>query len=262
MRAGVLWFLLVALACAASVGLVGWLAPHVALAPIPAFALAYAAVTGEILSLSYYAPRASPRAIAVAAGLCLLGLLALARAPNTLLSAMLLTLVLGAGASSIGAWVGGRIAKPGQLSAVALVSAIADLWSVFDPSAPSARLAEQVVAHPEQLALFALPYPLLGTALVPAVIGAGDLVFAALYVAAFRAHGLSLRRVLVALGVAFALGLFGLLVTLRPLPLLPLLGLAVLACDPAARSLTRAEWRTVLLLCTGLVTAILVRVLR
>ena len=123
-------------------------------------------------------------------------------------------------------------------------------------------MAEQVAAHPEQLALFALPFPLLGTELVPAVIGAGDLVFAALYVAAFRAHRLPLARVMVALSLAFASGLAGLLVTLRPLPLLPLLGLAVLACEPATRSLTRREWRTVLLLCAGLVSAISVRVLR
>jgi hypothetical protein len=255
-------FWLAAVCCALAVWLVGLVAPRLALDPLGAFAVAYVAVTLQILALASCAPRLAARSLLLACGACALGLLALAFAPNTLLYAGLLTLALGALSSLLGAFVGARIEQPGQLAAVALVSAIADLWSVLDPTAPSARFAEQVLAHPERLALFALPFPLLGTPLVPAVIGAGDVVFAALYVAAFRAFGLSVKRVLLASLGAFVTGLCGLLILQRPLPLLPLLGLAVVACDPAARSLTGREWRTVLLVCAGLITAILLRVSR
>ena len=251
-----------ALGCALSVWLVGLFAPRLALEPLLAFAVAYVAVTLQILALAWLAPSLAPRFLLLAAGACALALLALAWAPNTLAYAALLTLALGPLAGLLGGFVGARIEKPGQLAAVALVSAIADLWSVLDPSAPSARFAEQVLAHPERLALFALPFPLLGTSLVPAVIGAGDVVFAALYVAAFRAFHLSVERALLALLGAFLTGLCALLILQRPLPLLPLLGLAVVACDPAARSLTGREWRTVLLVCAGLGAAILLRVSR
>jgi hypothetical protein len=255
-------FFLAAVGCALTVGLVGLAAPLLGLPPLAGFALAYVAVTGEILLLSALAPQLAPVRVA---GVCAAGMLALwglSRMPATAPYAAALTLALGTSATLLGAAVGARIEKPGQLAAVALVSALADLWSVFDPNAPSARFAEQVLAHPEQLALFALPFPLLGTALVPAVIGAGDVVFAALYVAAFRAHGLSVARVLLALLLAFGAGLLGLLVTLRPLPLLPLLGLSVLAADPAARSLSGREWRTVIVVCVALLSAIMIRVLR
>ena len=98
--------------------------------------------------------------------------------------------------------------------------------------------------------------------MVPPLIGAGDLVFAALYVAAFRRHGLPARRALGALGGAFALGLGLLCLTLRPIPLLPLLGGAVVLSDRRARSLDRRGWRTVLLVSAALLVAIALRVLR
>jgi hypothetical protein len=237
-------------------------APQLTLEPHWAFVVAYSAVTLEILVLSWCAPRLSPLRSALVCALPLLGWVALAQLSATARTAALLTLTLGSVAALLGSALGARIEKPGQLAAVAVVSAIADLWSVFDPSAPSARFAEQALARPDQLALFALPFPVLGTPLIPAVIGAGDVVFAALYVAAFRAHGLSVRRVLLALAAGFALGLLGLLVTLEPLPLLPLLGAAVVLSDPAARSLSAREWRTVIGVSAALVLAIALRLSR
>lgn len=251
-----------AAASAALVYVCGLCAPALTIAPEPSFAIAYGAVTVEILALSWSAPRLKPLWTALVCALAAGGVGVLASQLASPRSAALLTLSLGCLAALLGAALGARIEKPGQLAAVALVSAIADLWSVFDPSAPSARFAEQAIAEPDRLALFALPFPLLGTPLIPAVIGAGDVVFAALYVAAFRAHALSVKRVLVALGVAFALGLLGLLVTRVPLPLLPLLGAAVVAVDPAARSLSGREWRTVSGVCVALVVAIALRLSR
>ncbi|MDB4976395.1 MAG: hypothetical protein JWN48_4736 [Myxococcaceae bacterium] len=247
---------------ALSVWLVAQVAPALTLSPLAGFAVAYLAVTAEILSLAALAPGLAPRVAGAACALGMAGLIGLSSAPSSAPYAAVLTFVLGGTASLLGATLGARIEQPGQLVAVASVSAIADLWSVFDRSAPSARFAEQVLSHPERLALFALPYPLLGSDLTPAVIGAGDVAFAALYVAAFRAHGLSLWRVNLALAAAFLAGLMALLITLRPLPLLPLLGLAVVASEPAARSLTRREWRTVLVVCAAMIGAIVVRISR
>jgi len=251
-----------AAASAALVYVCGLYAPTLAVAPAPSFAIAYGAVTVEILALAWSAPRLRPLWTALVCALAVGGVGALASQLASPHSAALLTLSLGCLAALLGAALGGRIEKPGQLAAVALVSGIADLWSVFDPGAPSARFAERAIAEPDRLALFALPFPLLGTPLIPAVIGAGDVVFAALYVAAFRAHALSVKRVVLALGVAFALGLLGLLVTRAPLPLLPLLGAAAVAIDPAARSLSGREWRTVIGVCVALVIAIALRLSR
>lgn len=251
-------FLLVALVCGLTVYAASLLAPALPLDPLLAFALAFAAVTAEILALGWAAPalpvgRAAPLVLLAVAVLVALHVAAL---PASGSYAALLTLALGVAAPLIGAWLGARIEQPGQLAAVAIVSTIADLWSVFDPAAPSARFAEQALSAPEQLAVFALPFPLAGTPLVPAVIGAGDVVFTALYLAAFRAHGLASRRLVVALALAYAVGLAMLIITLRALPLLPLLGLAAVASEPAARALTGRDWRTVAIVCTALLLGV------
>ena len=240
----------------------GAIAPYVALAPRVAFALAFAAVALEILLLATLAPVRATRSALIAIGVLLVVLIALREAPARGVAPALLTLTLGSAATLVGAALGGRIEQPGQLVAVALVSGIADLWSVLDPQAPSARLAADALAEPERLALFALPFPMLGSDLVPAVIGAGDVVFATLYVAAFRRHRLPRGRVLCALATGFALGLGALLITLRPVPLLPLLGAAVVLSDARARSLPAREWRTVALACAALLSVIALRVLR
>jgi hypothetical protein len=255
-------FALCAFASASCVYAVGLAAPSIPLAPTLAFALAYLFVTSEILALGLTAPRLAPAATAIGSAVAVVGVVLLAGSASTPCSAALLTLALGPGATLLGAALGARTDKPGQLAAVALVSSIADLWSVFDEAAPSARLAAQAMAQPEQLALFALPFPMLGTPIVAAVIGAGDVLFVALYVAAFRVHGLSTLRLSLALAAAFVLGLLGLLVALVPLPLLPLLGLAAVLSDPAARSLTAREWRTVLLVSAALLGAIALRLAR
>ncbi len=257
---GWLRFAGVALACAGVVLAVGGVAPALCIDARAAFAVAYIAVTSEILALAAALPYARRAWLGALPALVLLAWLAkVAAAPW---SAALLTLALGTSVPLIGAAVGAAIERPAHLAAVGLVSSLADLWSVFDPGAPSAKLAEQALAEPEKLSPFALPFPLLGTPLIPAVIGAGDVLFAALYVAAFRAHGLPTRRLMRALALAFAVGLLVLLLTLRPIPLLPLLAGAVLASEPAARALSRREWRAVVSVCVLMLAAIAVRVVR
>jgi hypothetical protein len=255
---GLIRFVVCGLTCALAVLGMGRVAPHVALDATVSFALAYACVSAEILGFAWSAP--ASRGGSGLAVLGLVGALAMAGREATPLAGGALTLMLGLGAAAAGAALGARIQKAAHLAAVGLVSAIADLWSVFDPGAPSATLAVQALAEPERLTPFALPFPMLGTPLIPAVIGAGDVLFVALYVAAFRAHGLALGRLLVSLGLAFAVGLLFLLTTLSPIPLLPLLATAVIASEPAARALDKREWLTVLSVCALLLGAIVLRV--
>lgn len=240
-----LWCL-AGLVSAGAVLLAGSLAEKVAL-PMPmAFALAFMAVSAQILLVSLATPQLRGPFLwgSLLFAFGLLSLVSGARLTSE--SAALATASLLWTATGLGAGLGYRIDKPGHVLAVVAVSAVADLWSVYDPAGPSATLARNLAANPDRVPAFALCFPLLGTAHVPAIIGAGDVVFCALYLAAFDRHGLALGRAVVALAVAFGVGLALLLWLERPLPLLPLLGAAVVLCDKRARSLEAREGRTVL----------------
>jgi hypothetical protein len=253
-RVGI-WFA-AGLACCALVLVTGRGAYAFPLSARVAFSIGFLAVSGEILLMSRLAPALHARAlwgVLLAVG----GLLSLVSGARlTPESAGLATAALLWTGSLLGASLGTRIEKPGHILAVAAVSALADLWSVYDPAGPSAVLAQKLAEQPERISAFALSFPMLGTSHIPALIGAGDLLFCALYLAAFERHGLALRRALVGLGVGFAMGLGLLLWLERPLPLLPLLGAGVVLADRRARSLDAREGRTVLAV-LGLVSALL-----
>lgn len=238
------------------------LAPHVVLDVRLSYVLTFLLVSAVIVVVSRFVAVESPRVL-VGLVLVALGLLFTQRgAPVSVFGGAVVGFALLAGASALGAALGARIERPGHLLAVAAISAVADLWSVYDPAGLSAQMAESVVEEPHVMSLFAVPWPLLGTADVPPIIGAGDIVFTALYLAAFERHGLALRRAAWALFVAYALGLAVIMGTERPVPLLPLLGAAVLAVDPQARSLPAHERRTVWLMLAGLGVVLAVRFLR
>lgn len=97
---------------------------------------------------------------------------------------------------------------------------------------------------------------------MPAIIGAGDVLFAGLYLAAFERHRLSSARALAGLAGGFALGLVLLLWLERPIPLLPLLGAGIVASDARVRSLPAKEGRSVLLVLAVLSVALAVRIWR
>jgi hypothetical protein len=153
-----------------------------------------------------------------------------------------------------------RVDRPGHLMAVAVMSALADGWSVLDPVAPSARLAEAIqAAGPGVLSRIVLPWPMLGTASIDPIMGAGDVVFMSLYIGAARAHMLSLRRMWLALTGTAVAALALLLVLQQPLPLLPLMAVAVVLCEPRARELEGRDRRVVAILTAGVLLALLVR---
>src|SRR5690606_21231116 len=154
------------------------------------FALGFLLVSAEILVASRLVPAAGAGPALAALAAFGLGLWGLSGAPPSPLPAAALTTLLLACTTLIGAALGARIERPGHLLAVAAVSGLADLWSVYDAGGPTAQLVDSALAAPERLALFALPFPLFGTGSIAPMIGAGDVAFAALYLAVFERHQL------------------------------------------------------------------------
>lgn len=224
---------------AAALALVAGLAPRVpidgGLGALLGAALAFGCVGGEVLFASVAAPRFSRRALLwlIAPASALGALALLGDAVPAVVAAMLVTsCLLGAG-TMIGAKVGEAIEHPGHLLVVAIVSALVDAFSVLHPSGPTAQLIE----NESVVAILVLPWPLLGTTRIAPVLGVGDVVFSALYVAACRRHGLSIRRTAIALAFGLALAFALAVAAARGIPALPLMGAAVLIAHPAARRL-------------------------
>jgi len=231
---------------ASSVLLIGaTFAPSCAMSPKLAYAIAFAVVSTELLAAAHWVPAPSLRSAAPVLMLAVVTLIGVRGQAPTPMLAVAVTLALLAGSSVLGSLVGSRIEHPGHLAAVFAISALADLWSVYDPSGPSAKLALQAAAEPERLVLFALPWPMLGSPHIQPVIGAGDILFAALYAAALRRHGLRVWSATLAMGAGLMIGLGLLLQFDRALPLLPLMGAGVMLAVPQARSLPAQDRRSV-----------------
>lgn len=210
------------------------LAPYSDAAPILAYFVGFSCVVLATLGVALGVPeqRTAGRVVAGAGGV-LWGAGALA--PTTggyawpALCVLAGLLILGTG---LGAAIGRRIQEPAHLLFVALVSGVADTLSVVQPGGISKAIAEE----PAALALLALPWPLLGTSEIAPLLGVSDVVFASLYLHAARTHGLSVPRTWLALAVAFAATAVLVVLTERTIPVLPLLGLGVVAVQPRARA--------------------------
>lgn len=227
-----------------------WLAPFVSVHPLLAGVFAFACVSAETLVASAKAPSFSRRAILwlplPIAGL--LGVALLGDALPALLAAAIVTaLLLGVG-TAIGGSVGGAIEHPGHLVVVALVSSLVDAFSVLHPRGPTAQLLEVDAA----ISVLVLPWPMLGTPHIEPILGVGDVVFAALYLAAARRHALPLRRTVLALATGLALTLLVVVLTARALPALPFLGAAVVAAHPEARRVPREDRTKAIVALVGL----------
>jgi hypothetical protein len=154
-------------------------------------------------------------------------------------SAAVILALLASGSVS-GGVLGARIAHPGHLSVVAIVSSLADLWSVLAPSGPTAA----IVTSAPLLSVLALPFPMLGTSDIEPLLGLGDIVFVALYLTASERFELGKTRTMIALGLAFAVTALAVIVLARAIPALPFLGVAVLLAHREARLPPPSERRT------------------
>lgn len=154
-------------------------------------------------------------------------------------AAVVLALLLGAG-SLAGALVGGHIPSFGYLVVVAYVSTLADLYSVLAPSGPSAQIVQSEAA----LSVLALSWPIPGMEGLLPVLGVGDVVMSALYLAAVRRHRRGLGRTVIGLGVGFIITFATVIVTEVAIPALPALALAFLVVQPKAFAVPEQERRT------------------
>ena len=222
------------------------LAPALAVpSPVLAFALTFAAVTAAVLLASAFAPLLTRRfawiLLAPLGGMA--GVAAFAPgATSAGAGAVVLVCLLGGG-TLLGRAIGGRVEHPGHLLLVAYVTAIADLYSVFAPSGVTAHVA----ASETLLPLFAIPWPMLGLGELVPVLGVGDVVITAVYIAAAARHVLGMRRMLAALVAGYAATFVALVVTARGLPALPFLGLAVVLAVPRVWRLRREDRRAAVL---------------
>jgi hypothetical protein len=228
---------LVSAACAGLVFAVWILSPALALPwRVADFALVILAVTGMTLSAAAVAPvqRWWALAATIAGAAVALGMVAWygAELPRAIAAPVVNATLLLAGAS-LGSAVGGRIEHPGHLLAVAAVSTLVDSFSVLHPAGPTAA----VVARPAAIAVVALHWPVPGTHDVVPVLGVGDVIFAALYLAAARRFGLGVIRAAIAVAVGLVATLVAAMITGLPLPALVGMGVAVVVAIPQARRL-------------------------
>lgn len=231
-------------------------APSLALDPRVAFSIAFTVVSIELVLVGRLSfPTTGPITLGAAIA-TLTALWSLRVQDISPASAALLTAVLLAGITLLGAAIGGRIQAPGHLLAVFGISSLADLWSVYDPTGPSAKLAVHAASQPEKLVVLALPWPMFGSERIEAIIGAGDILFAALYLAALVQHRLAATRAAWLMVGGLLIGLGGLLTFERAIPLLPLIGAAVMIAEPKARSLSARERRSVAVVLTVLAVVI------
>jgi len=240
-----------ALGCGVA-GLLAYLAAPLAArvpgSPELSYVVGYSAVAASICAAAWLRARAGARSWRHEAVLLLAGgavlVLCQGGVASPGLGALIVTALL-AVASTLGAALGRRIEIPGHVLAVVLVSGLVDLWSVLDPGGPSAQIAEAVLRAPDRLSSLVLPFPALGTGEPTALIGGGDVLFAALYAAALHKHGVSQARCACAIATGFAIGMLVTLWLARPIPLLPLIGAAVLCTDRRLCSLAPKDRRTV-----------------
>lgn len=219
-----------------AIGVAGLLAlravgPAVPLHPLGSYVFSFSCVCALVLASAQACPaRARGDLVWLVGALGVLGLVAWSGGRGAAHAAVVLAALLIAG-SVLGSVVGTAIEHAGHLVFVALVSSLADAASVLHPKGLSAAIVESEQA----LSLLALPFALLGTADTPPLLGVGDVVFTALYVAAARRHGLSERRTLLALALAYAVTMVAVAGLEMALPALPFLGLAMVVAHPEAR---------------------------
>ncbi len=154
--------------------------------------------------------------------------------------------------------IGTRIQHPGHVLPAMVVAAAADAASVLHPAGPTHAIAGSERA----LGALALAVPVPGTQGLSFVLGAGDLVFAALLLGVAARHGIGTWRVagLVLAGAALAIGVASWIGAVVP-ALVPI-GLVTVAFVPRFRRLApkdRATAVAAMILAVAVVAGLLLR---
>jgi hypothetical protein len=136
---------------------------------------------------------------------------------------------------SVGSAIGARVPAASHLLPVGLVSAAMDLWSALAPEGVTQTIT--TTADPVWLRILTMNAPVAPSRAPEPMLGFGDVVFAALYLAAAQKHRLSLVRTHLALALAFAAAGLMVIVLARPLPALPFLAIAMVLAHREARKI-------------------------
>lgn len=127
----------------------------------------------------------------------------------------------------------------------AIVGAVADCYSVF--GGPTSHIVKTSAVN-----FMILQWPLLGQGEIGGVIGMGDFLFLALFLAGARKFGFHPGRNLAAMVLAFAVGYTVVLTTGKGLPALPFMGVAFFAVNWKKLSLSREDAKTIAVVTLGL----------
>jgi hypothetical protein len=153
--------------------------------------------------------------------------------------------------ASVGALIGARIQEGGHLLPASVVAACADILSVVSAHGPSHAIA----SSDRLLSLFAVGFPLMGTRFVVPTIGAGDVTFVALVLAAIERHGLGFRRAITLVALALLAAGATAYVMRDAIPALPFVALAIITGIPGVRAVPRRD-RTVAAIAIGVSLAL------
>lgn len=247
-----MWWVGAALASAGLLVLAAIVSPRIPVTPLVAFVVAYLAVAASTVVTSLAAPLFQRSALVLV--LVAIGALALVSAfgldQQSIPGAAIVTIALLLGATCVGSVVGGRINDAGHLLVVGVVFTLVDTFSVLHQAGPTAA----IVQTQSIVSLVALPWPELGspTLDIEPVLGMGDIIATALFVAAARKHGLSVRRTAAALFLALGAALGVVVATRQAVPVLPFMAAAILVAHPAARRLKKEDRRPALVGLLGL----------
>lgn len=212
-----------------------WLAPHIALGEAATeLASFFGAIASSIGALWAMARGSDVRLRRITTLAAILAMLACAvLKPQVAWAAIIVDLALVSLAHVLGSAIGGRVQHAGHLLPATVVAACADVISISHPQGPTHAIVESEQA----MSLLAFAFPVPGHLAMAPALGAGDLVFTALWLAAAVKHRLSTSRV--ALGALLGALISGLVSAAlqTSVPALPAIGALLLLLTPAARRL-------------------------
>jgi hypothetical protein len=210
------------------------------------------------LALACRAPHPRARVLLAVLLGSVMGLVAVSLSGLSMLLVPLQTGALVAAGYALGTLVGSRVAHPGHMLPAAIVASAADLASVLSPEGPSHAIASSETA----LSVAALAAPVPGTVAVTHVLGVGDLIMLALFLATGSRFGASTTRICVGAVLGLVVAFVASAMLRAPIPALVPISLTVVALEPRFRSLAPADRRAAALsavLAVGVVAAVLAR---
>jgi hypothetical protein len=159
-------------------------------------------------------------------------------AVSTPLSIFLVDLAILGIAFNLGKLVGLLVNQRSFIVPLALVAAVADLWSVF--AGPTA----QIIQVPDYYRYFLVCYPQLGSTILSPIIGIGDFTFLALFLTLIPRFELRARSTSWGIIISFIIALFLSTISNKGIPVVPFMATAFLVANWKLLEFKRSDIRT------------------